>query len=240
MWTQALIRNPVITELRLLGHCPRVAKREPSNRARAFKAWTKATGTNTKQVSVRSGVTYSTLASFVQGDTQSLKGENEELIANAYGVSVAEIFAGETAQLVPIIGRVGADTEGVVIQTGGQQSHDMAPMPMHGSPNAVAVEVVGDSMPWLARSGSLAYFDHQASPPREDMIGYHAIVELEDGRVLLKRLLRGSRRGLYTLASEDGPPIEDVRVVWAAEPISIIPPREAKRIIVRAGERQVA
>jgi hypothetical protein len=37
-----------------------------------------------------------------------------------------------------------------------------------------------------------------------------------------------------------GPPIEDVRLRWAAEPTAIIPPKQARRIIRRAGERQVA
>jgi hypothetical protein len=142
--------------------------------------------------------------------------------------------------LVRIIGRVGADAEGVVIQTDGQEGYDMVPVPPGGTADAVALEVIGHSMRAVAEDGSLIYFEDQRNPPTPDMIGYYCIVETEDGRVLFKRLLRGSAAGLFMLESQAGPPIEDVRLRWAAEPTAIIPPKQARRIIRRAGERQVA
>jgi hypothetical protein len=142
--------------------------------------------------------------------------------------------------MVRIIGRVGADTEGTVIHTHGQEGFDMAPVPPGGTSAAVALEVVGHSMRAVAEDGSLIYFEDQRNPPTPDMLGYYCIVETEDGRVLFKRLLRGSAAGLYMLESQAGPPIEDVRLRWAAEPTAIIPPKQARRIIRRADERQVA
>lgn len=142
--------------------------------------------------------------------------------------------------LVRIIGRVGADAEGVVIHTDGQEGFDMAPVPPGGTASAVALEVVGHSMRAVAEDGSLIYFEDQRNPPTPDMLGYYCIVETEDGRVLFKRLLRGAEPGLFVLESQAGPPIEDVRLRWAAEPTAIIPPKQARRIIRRAGERQVA
>jgi DNA-binding XRE family transcriptional regulator len=142
--------------------------------------------------------------------------------------------------MVRIIGRVGADAEGAVIHTTGQEGFDMAPIPPGGSSAAVALEVTGHSMRAVAEDGSLIYFEDQRNPPTPDMLGYYCIVETEDGRVLFKRLLRGSAAGLYVLESQVGPPIEDIRLRWAAEPTAIIPPKQARRIIRRAGERQVA
>ncbi len=142
--------------------------------------------------------------------------------------------------MVRIIGRVGADAEGVVIQSDGQEGFDMVPVPPGGTSAAVALEVVGHSMRTVADDGSLIYFEDQRNPPTPDMLGYYCIVETEDGRVLFKRLLRGSSPGLYVLESQAGAPIEDVRLRWAAEPTAIIPPKQARRIIRRAGERQVA
>ena len=142
--------------------------------------------------------------------------------------------------MVRIIGRVGADTEGTVIQTTGQEGYDTVPVPPGGTSDAAALEVVGHSMRTIADDGSLIYFEDQRNPPTADMLGYYCIVETEDGRVLFKRLLRGSAPGLYMLESQVGPPIEDVRLRWAAEPTAIIPPKQARRIIRRAGERQVA
>jgi len=166
--------------------------------------------------------------------------------ADAFGVR-AEWLYDETGPMQPsaeplvrIIGRVGADADGVVMQTDGQAGWDMAPVPPGGTADAVALEVVGHSMRAIAEDGSLIYFEDQRNPPTPDMIGYYCIVETEDGRVLFKRLLRGSRSGRYMLESQVGPPIEDVRLRWAAEPTAIIPPKQARRIIRRADERQVA
>jgi hypothetical protein len=142
--------------------------------------------------------------------------------------------------MVRIIGRVGADAEGKVIQTDGQEGWDMVPVPPGGTCDAVALEVVGHSMRAIADDGALIYFEDQRNPPTPDMLGYYCIVETEDGRVLFKRLLRGSAPGLYVLESQTGAPIEDVRLRWAADPTAIIPPKQARRIIRRAGERQVA
>jgi transcriptional regulator with XRE-family HTH domain len=62
------------------------------SRREAFKAWLAANGTNVSRVAKKAHVPYTTLASFVTGDTQSLKGSNEAKIATAYGVSVEQIF----------------------------------------------------------------------------------------------------------------------------------------------------
>jgi len=166
--------------------------------------------------------------------------------AEAFGVR-AEWLYDATAPMQPtaepmvrIIGRVGADAEGAVIHVTGQEGFDTVPLPPGGASTAVALEVVGHSMRAVAEDGSLIYFEDQRNPPTPDMLGYYCIVETEDGRVLFKRLLRGSTPGLYMLESQVGPPIEDVRLRWAAEPTAIIPPRQARRIIRRAGERQVA
>lgn len=199
-----------------------------------------AMGTNTRQVAQKSGVPYTTLASFIQGDTQSLKGENEELIAGAYGLSATEIFAGGTSGFVPIIGFVGADTEGTVIFATGQESGDLVPLPPGGGDESRALEVRGHSGGDFAPNGAIVYFDDQRQPPTPDMIGYPCVVETEDGRVLLKRLLNGSRAGLYDLESRNGPTLSDVKIRWAAEITYVAQPKQARKIIRRAGERQVA
>lgn len=193
----------------------------------------------------RAGVKYYTYVQHESG-TRGISKDKAERYGRAFGVDPSWLLYGRGRQsspaepLVPIIGRVGADTEGTVIHTDGQHGYDMVPIPPGGSPKAAALEVTGDSMRWLAANGSLVYIEDQRTPPTEDMIGYYAVLEIEDGRVLFKRLLRGTKPGLYSLMSQEGPPIEDVRIVWAAEPTAIIPPRRAQQIIRRAGERQVA
>jgi SOS-response transcriptional repressor LexA len=142
--------------------------------------------------------------------------------------------------MVRILGLIGADTGGEIVYVTGQESWDMAPVPPGGTSDSGALEVKGHSMRAIAEDGALIYFEQQHTPPTPDMIGYPCIVETEDGRVLFKRLLKGSGPGLYDLESYNGPTLSDVRVVWAAEPTAIIPAKQARRVIRRAAERQVA
>lgn len=159
--------------------------------------------------------------------------------AEAFGVRPEWLYDGTGAirpNLVSVIGKVGADPEGRVFYSTGQGTDDMVPPPPGGSSDAVALEVIGHSMRGWADDGSLIYFETQKTPPTPDMIGYPAIVETVEGHVLLKRLLKGSRRGLYDLESINGPTLEDQELVWAAEVIAVIPPKQARRIIRRRGE----
>lgn len=135
---------------------------------------------------------------------------------------------------VPIIGMVGANPDGAVIYTTGQEAGDMAPIPPGGSTDCVALEVRGHSMRGLADDGALIYISDQRTPPSPDMLGHVVLVETEDGQVLLKRLLRGTAPKLYDLESLNGPTLHDQRLVWAAHVTAIIPPHQARKVILRA------
>lgn len=216
-------------------------EKRPSDRSVAFKRWMEAIGTNTKQVALKAGVPYTTLASFVQGGTQSLKGETEEKISAAYGDSPDAIFAGQDRggskpALVRIMGRVGADATGSVIMTTAHDLWDMVPPAPGATTKAVALDVRGDSMHTFAENGALIYFEDQRAPLDPELIGVPCVVETEDGRVLVKRPKRGSEPGLYDLESDFGPVIKDVRLTWAAEIIAVVPPRQARRITIKASD----
>ena len=238
---QAELRKPVITERRFFRDDADMAEKRPSDRAVAFKEWMKARETNTKQVALRAGVPYTTLASFVQGGTQSLKGDTEEKISAVFGESPHLIFSGPgradgRAILVRIIGRVGADASGSVIMATAHETWDMVPLAPGATSKAVALSVQGDSMHTFAENGALIYFEDQRAPLDPELIGVPCVVETEDGRVLVKRPRRGSEPGLYDLESDYGPVIRDVRLTWAAEIIAVVPPRQARRIIIKAAE----
>lgn len=88
-------------------------------------------------------------------------------------------------------------------------------------------------MPGIADEGALLYFEEQVTKPTKDMINRIVIVETQDGEVLVKRLLRGSEKGLFDLQSIVGQTLEDVRIKWAAHITAIIPPIQAQKIIRR-------
>lgn len=173
--------------------------------------------------------------------------------ARAFGVDPAWLYDGEGApeadasppapsspsppaaedRWVPVIGNVGADPEGTVLFALGQGAGDLVPIPPGGTEKAVALRIAGHSMRGLADDGGLIYFEDQRTPPTPDMLGQVVVVETDTDEVLVKRLLRGSRPGLFDLESIAGPTRRDARLRWAAHITAIIPPLHARRIIVR-------
>ncbi|HXA40329.1 MAG TPA: helix-turn-helix transcriptional regulator [Phenylobacterium sp.] len=158
--------------------------------------------------------------------------------AAAFGVRPEWLYDAAGAMLpaaepgfVPIIGRVGANPDGLVLFATGQEPGDLAPIPPGGTEHARALLVVGHSMRGIADDGALIYFEDQKTAPSPDMLGHVVVVELETEEVLVKRLLRGSRSGLYDLESIAGPTRQDARLRWAAHITAIIPPFQARRII---------
>jgi phage repressor protein C with HTH and peptisase S24 domain len=133
--------------------------------------------------------------------------------------------------LVPVIGRVAADPSGVVLFATGQETGDLVPLPPGGTHKAVALRVVGQSMRGLVDDGGLIYFEDQRSQPSRDMLGEVVVVETDADEVLVKRLMRGSRGGLYDLESIEGPIRKNCKIRWAAHITAIIPPHQARRII---------
>jgi len=217
---------------------PRTQRPTLTEQAHQLRAWRKAKGMTLEQLAEEIGMSHQNLGR-IERWLVPLGGEHLAPLARALGISPPDLFrepgdAGlEREGWVRIVGRVGADAEGTVVYTTGQETFDMAPVPPGGTSDSVALEVVGHSMRAIAEDGALIYFEDQRTPPTPDMLGYVCIVETEDGRVLLKRLLKGSAPGLYDLESQFGPTIEDVKLRWAAEPTAIVPAKQARRIIRR-------
>lgn len=111
---------------------------------------------------------------------------------------------------IPLVGYVGAGAEIFPMDV---LDRVEAPPGVAG-PNTVAVRVKGDSMLPVYRDGDLIYYDdHQ---PPEQLIGRDVVVELEDGRHLVKQLMPSPILGTWTLLSHNAAPITEARVVWAA------------------------
>jgi len=154
-------------------------------------------------------------------------GVRPEWLYDAAGAMLPATEAG----FVPIIGRVGANPDGLVLFATGQEPGDLAPIPPGGTDKAAALLVVGHSMRGVADDGALIYFEDQKTAPTPDMLGHVVVVEVDTDEVLVKRLLRGSRPGRFDLESIAGPTRQDAKLRWAAHITAIIPPFQARRII---------
>jgi transcriptional regulator with XRE-family HTH domain len=158
--------------------------------------------------------------------------------AAAFGVGAEWLYDAAGAMqpagasgMAPVIGRVGANPDGLVLFATGDDPLELAPIPPGGTDQARGLRVVGHSMRGVADDGALIYFEDQRTPPSPDMLGHVVVVETDTDEVLVKRLLRGSRPGLFDLESVAGPMRQDARIRWAAHITAIIPPFQARRII---------
>lgn len=146
---------------------------------------------------------------------RSERGLEEDAIRKAmeiYEVSASIVLDGP--QTVPVVGYVGAGAEAHFYSMADNPNEE-APMPEDGNAKTVAVEVRGNSLGPLFNN-SIVYYDDVRTPPDDTFLRRLCVVGLPDGRVLVKRLIPGRRRGLYHLESQTEGIIEDVEVEWAA------------------------
>ncbi|MEO3386043.1 hypothetical protein [Mesorhizobium sp. CAU 1741] len=136
-------------------------------------------------------------------------------------------------KMTKIVGRAGAATDGAVLYSQADEGLGYVMLPPGAPEESVAVEIEGYSMGFLA-DGALIFYSEQLPAPTDDMLGMIVVVGLKNGAVLLKRLLRGSRPGLYDLESINGPTLRDQRIDWAAHIDSLVPPWRARRLRVES------
>lgn len=170
-----------------------------------------------------------------------LKPEDAAKLAPHLGVAVSDLLLLDELGEAPrrpttrIVGRAGAATDGQVIFVDGDEGLGEVEVPEGASEESVAVEVNGYSQGFIA-DGCLIFYTEVHQAPTDDMLGQIVVVGTDDGQVLLKKLLRGSKAGLYDLESINGPMLRDRRVIWAAHIDSLVPPWRAKRLRVDASE----
>lgn len=126
------------------------------------------------------------------------------------------------APTVPVKGYVGAGAHAHFLPLE-EGELDRVDAPKDFTDKTVALEIRGDSLGELFDRW-IVFFDDIRSPVTPDLHGRLCVVELEDGRVLVKKLKR-QKNGLYTLLSDAmrQDPIEDAVIRWAAKVKNLVP-----------------
>ena len=122
---------------------------------------------------------------------------------------------------VPLKGKVGAGAAVLAIDNGGDDTVEAPADARHGT---VAVQVSGDSMFPVYEEGTILYYS-KLLPPSE-LVNKRAVVQLSDGRIVVKTVRPGADESSWTLTSINGQYADmvDQIVKWAA-PIDWIKPR---------------
>jgi phage repressor protein C with HTH and peptisase S24 domain len=161
-----------------------------------------------------------------EAGTRNFGEEDAHKYARAFRVHPLWLLHGLTTNQKPTVEVVGYVGAGAALNrfSEGQGPFETVEAPPRASRSTVAVEVRGDSMRGHADNGDVLYYDDRREPVTEDLFGKLCIVGLVNGSVLVKRIQRGSRPGLYHLYSSNLDPIFDQEVEWAAK-VKWIKPR---------------
>lgn len=182
-------------------------------------------------VARRASIPPTTLYSYLDGKSQSLKGSTEQKIAAAFGVPVEVLFTSQQGlkREVGVWGKIGAraDIYPLSDYTDAPMYEVELPPGIDPDKEYVAFEIEGFSMP-PAEPGWVVVF-RRVEIPVEELIGSPCLVDLSDGRRLFKRIRRGYSPGNYNLESWDGSAlIEDVQIIRALPFAALSPGRKAR------------
>lgn len=173
------------------------------------------------------GVSQSTVGRWERGSEPKI--DVLQRIADFAGTTVERLTGVEqllrqTPEQIPVVGYVGAGAQVLPYDDYAPgQGMDYVERPAGVSGRAVAVEIQGDSLYPFAEEGWRLIYTGEQTLLEEDVLNRVCVVQLADGRMLVKKVLRGSAPQRYHLMSSNAPLIEDVEIVWAAKVKAIIP-----------------
>jgi hypothetical protein len=192
--------------------------------------WMTASGLKPSEVSDKAGIPRTTLYGYVRGDADTLKGTNEQRIAQAFNTTVEHIFSGrKPIATLGVFGKIGAKADVYAIDDHRDAPMYELPLPAALNPDGeyVAFEIDGFSMP-PAEPGWVVVFRH-TSLPVDELVNSVCLVDLSDGRRLFKRIRRGYEPGRYNLESWDGSPLIENQEITAALPFASLAPGRSAR-----------
>lgn len=173
------------------------------------------------------GLTSVQINKVLQG-TRQLKADEADRIRRFFGYSLPE----ERPSTICVAGRVGAGdhvhlTDGYAKGSG--LYHIARPLWVPAT-GVVAAEIDGSSAePW-ALNGDIIFWRRDAMAVFTEDLGRPVVAELEDGRILLKRLANSHFPGKWSLLSLNlsHPNLMDVSIKWAARVLPVLPRDDAQ------------
>lgn len=166
-----------------------------------------ATGLPQREVAARLGLNRQPAISEILNGKRQLKANEMIILSRLSGLPMPD-----RKSIIPVLGYVGAGAEVYPIDDG----DPLYEVTVNGAlpEGTVGAIIRGDSMYPIFEDGDLVAYSGKELPA-EDAIGKTCMVQLEDERMLIKTVRRGSSPGFYTLTSTNAPDIEDVVIIWA-------------------------
>lgn len=121
----------------------------------------------------------------------------------------------EVSSAIPVMGYTGVGGQ-IFPYTAKDHQSEVTSLDIDTSlANVSAIRINGNALYPLYHDGDLVFFSE--ATPLEAALNKESVACLDDGRMFLKVLKRGSLPNTYTLDSFNTPPIENVRLEWACK-----------------------
>jgi len=176
------------------------------------------TGKSARQASLEAGLGESYVKDILNGKSLAPAASALAKLARVLETTSSWLSEGtgaEGAVSIPVENYVGAGAVVLPIEDQGSIEYVECPPGADASGVLGAAIVKGTSQLPALRQGDVVFWG-EGSNDASAFLGLECICTLEDGRVLVKRVISGSKPGLYTLLSHNDEPIEDVRLSSAA------------------------
>ncbi len=158
---------------------------------------------------------------------RGLKKDIAEKYARAFGVSPAWLLTGEgVAQRKNIVMVAGSVITSADITSEGQFEVEV-PFPIEET--AIAFAVVGEGMWPRYESGDIVICERDGSTI-DQVLGWEAAVQTVEQKRYLRRVLKGSRKGLYDLESSNAATIRDVKLEWVGAVLAVVRASHVQRV----------
>lgn len=133
-----------------------------------------------------------------------------------------------TTTSAPVMGRVGAGAEiDVEHEQAPSDGYDLVELPFYFPHPVIAFEVAGDSMLPVYEPGEVIVCLRDQVRSTDSYLGQRVVVKTASGRRFIKRLMRGSKKGVFNLDSWNALTMEDVKLEWVGEIVAAVPNRRA-------------
>lgn len=178
---------------------------------------------------VSAGASDPAIRAFLKGESQYMEDETYYKLANFLNIDPL-VLKGEanTPKVVPLIGYIGAGAQVHIQDNNSPIDYVEGPPNLGNEIHVSALDVRGDSMYPVYKDGDRIFYSRIHEFLEEECLQSECVVQVLDGPILVKTIIKGSASSLYTLTSYNAPPIQDAKIEWAA-PVLWVDKRKNKR-----------